>query len=123
MHFIAKLAASSALATLASAIPADYSPVEKRGLAFRVDQSVAKSLILSGPASVAKTYGKYGKPAPADVAAAAANNDGTVTATPEQYDSEYLCPVSIGGQILNLDFDTGSSDLSVASKFVPRSSM
>ena len=26
-------------------------------------------------------------------------------------DSEYLCPVTIGGQTLNLDFDTGSSDL------------
>jgi hypothetical protein len=28
-----------------------------------------------------------------------------------QYDSEYLCPVTVGGQMLNLDFDTGSSDL------------
>lgn len=29
----------------------------------------------------------------------------------QQYDSEYLCPVTVGGQTLNLDFDTGSSDL------------
>ncbi len=114
MHFIAKVGAASALATLASAIPADYSLVEKRGVAFRVDQTIAKSSILSGPASVAKVYGKFGKAAPADVAAAAANNDGTVTASPEQYDTEYLCPVSIGGQTLNLDFDTGSSDLYVS---------
>jgi aspergillopepsin I len=28
-----------------------------------------------------------------------------------QYDSEYLCPVTVGSQTLNLDFDTGSSDL------------
>ncbi len=118
MHFTAKVGAASALATLATAIPADYSPVEKRGVTFRIDQTVAKSLILSGPASVAKVYGKFGKAPPADVRAAAANNDGTVTASPEQYDSEYLCPVSIGGQTLNLDFDTGSSDLSVASNFV-----
>lgn len=109
MHF--RIGAVSALVTLASAIPADYSPVEKRGVAFTVDQTVAKPFILSGPASLAKAYAKYGKNAPADVTAAAANNDGTVTASPEQYDSEYLCPVTIGGQTLNLDFDTGSSDL------------
>ena len=60
---------------------------------------------------MAKTYAKYGKAIPPVIAAAAANNDGTVTATPEEYDAEYLCPVTIGGQTLNLDFDTGSSDL------------
>lgn len=37
--------------------------------------------------------------------------DGAVAATPEENDVEYLAPVSIGGQKLNLDFDTGSSDL------------
>lgn len=37
--------------------------------------------------------------------------DGEVAATPEENDTEYLAPVSIGGQKVNLDFDTGSSDL------------
>jgi len=37
--------------------------------------------------------------------------DGTVAATPENGDVEYDAPVTIGGQTLNLDFDTGSSDL------------
>ena len=105
--------ATLGLMTVVAAIPAEYSPVEKRGVAFTVDQTVAKSFILSGPASVAKVYAKYGAEAPSDVTSAAANNDGTVPANPEQYDSEYLCPVTIGGQTLNLDFDTGSSDLSV----------
>lgn len=36
---------------------------------------------------------------------------GEVSANPEENESEYLSPVSIGGQTLNLDFDTGSADL------------
>jgi hypothetical protein len=36
---------------------------------------------------------------------------GEVTASPEENESEYLSPVKIGGQQLNLNFDTGSADL------------
>lgn len=110
MHF-SKLAAASAILVLTAASPVEYTPHNKRGLAFKVPQTKAKSKILSGPAAMAAVYAKYGATAPPDVKAAAANNDGTVAANPEQYDSEYLCPVNIGGQVLNLDFDTGSSDL------------
>ena len=41
----------------------------------------------------------------------AAAVQGQVTTTPEQFDSEYLTPVTVGGVTLNLDIDTGSSDL------------
>ena len=109
MHF-SKLGAASALVALTSATPVDYEPLEKRGVAFKLDQSIPKPL-LAGAVSMLYTYNKFKAAAPEDVVSAAANNDGTVTATPEQYDSEYLCPVTIGGQTLNLDFDTGSSDL------------
>ncbi|ROW15191.1 hypothetical protein VPNG_02983 [Cytospora leucostoma] len=47
--------------------------------------------------------------------AAATNGTGIVTATPEQGDVEYLAPVTIGGQTINMDFDSGSSDLWVFS--------
>lgn len=43
--------------------------------------------------------------------AANASGAGVVTATPEQGDIEYLAPVTIGGQTINMDFDSGSSDL------------
>ncbi|KAK6362648.1 Type I transmembrane sorting receptor [Orbilia blumenaviensis] len=40
---------------------------------------------------------------------------GTVIATPVAYDTMYLSPITIGGQTMNMDFDTGSSDLWVFS--------
>lgn len=108
MRVIQRLSAASALWIIASA-----SPVERRDTkkAFTVHQSVVKPFVLSGPAAVLSTYNKFNVQAPADVVAAAANNDGTVSASPTEYDSQYLTPVTIGGQSLNLDFDTGSADL------------
>lgn len=40
---------------------------------------------------------------------------GQVTATPVNHDSEYICPITIGGQTLNVNIDTGSSDLYILS--------
>ncbi|KAI9838060.1 MAG: hypothetical protein M1819_006215 [Sarea resinae] len=109
MHSLSHVAfVSAVLATFAVA-----SPVQKRS-SFTVNQQFNKAVTRNGPAEMARTYRKYNKPMPEDVANAAAAS-GSVTATPETDDSEYLCPVSIGGQTLNLDFDTGSSDLWVFS--------
>lgn len=68
----------------------------------------------TGAQALAHAYAKHGVAVPENIAAAAAaagSGSGSVTATPESGDTEYLCPVNIGGQTLNLDFDTGSADL------------
>jgi aspergillopepsin I len=63
-------------------------------------------------------YAKVGAVAPSKVqSAAAASQSGSVSASPEQYDSSYLCPVNVGGTTMMLDFDTGSADLFVPPPF------
>lgn len=81
---------------------------------------------LDGPAELRKVYARMGwkmrdkptsiikTPFDAHVHAVAAEGDsgiGRVYATPEAFQSEYLCPVTVGGQEFMLNFDTGSSDL------------
>ena len=107
MPALTSLIAASALVSLALAKPIPQAAAPSEG--FTINEAVQKPF-QAGPVVLQKAYNKYGAPVPADVAAAAAGQ-GTVTATPEQYDAEYLCPVEIGGQTLNLDFDTGSADL------------
>ena len=51
------------------------------------------------------------------VAAAGGHSSGSVVANPMLHNSEYLSQVTIGGQTLNLDIDTGSADLYVPSSF------
>ncbi|KAI9847526.1 MAG: Type I transmembrane sorting receptor [Thelocarpon superellum] len=118
MQLLSKIVlASAALSSLASA-----TPVEKRNNRFSVKQEVNSSFkSKSGPAALAKALGKYNATMPPAVVAAA-GNDGTEPAQPTTYDEEYLCPVSIGGQKLSLDFDTGSSDLWVFSSELPQAS-
>jgi aspergillopepsin I len=97
---------------LAAASLVTAKPIPQAGakVGFTVNQSIPKPF-QAGPVVLKNALVKYGAAVPEDVAAAAAQ--GSVTATPEQYDSEYLCPVDIGGETLNLDFDTGSADLYV----------
>ena len=86
----------------------------------------------SGPVAMAKAYAKYGIPIPEKLAKAAeagkarlqSRSTGSAPATPDNGDLEYLVPVQIGtpAQTLNLDFDTGSSDLWVFSNQLASSS-
>jgi aspergillopepsin I len=98
----------STLSAVAILSFASATPIRRAKQAFTVHEDVPKPFI-PGPVLMYQAYQKFGVACPPDIKAAAA--DGSVTATPEQYDSEYLCPVTIGGQTLNLDFDTGSADL------------
>ncbi|TGJ80708.1 hypothetical protein E0Z10_g8055 [Xylaria hypoxylon] len=64
-----------------------------------------------GNAGVGAGAGAAGNAAPQQGAVANTNGTGLVANVPEANDVEYLSPVNIGGQVVNLDFDTGSSDL------------
>ena len=86
-------------------------PVQGRGAVFSISQKSPKPFLKSGPRVLVNLYRKYNAEAPTEVRDAALANDRSVSALPEDFDAEYLCPVKIGGQTLNLNFDTGSSDL------------
>ncbi|KAG2171163.1 hypothetical protein JADG_010902 [Aureobasidium aubasidani] len=108
------LAALAAVAAVAVA-----SPIEPRAnIKFSVPQvSTGNTKVAAPPLALSKAIHKYNGTPPTVVqaAAAAAQQSGSVTANSYNGDSEYLCPVSVGGTTLNLDFDTGSSDLWVFS--------
>nr|AAB07619.1 aspergillopepsin F [Aspergillus fumigatus] len=80
---------------------------------FLVARPVTNKKTVNLPAVYANALTKYGGTVPDSVKAAASS--GSAVTTPEQYDSEYLTPVKVGGTTLNLDFDTGSADLWVFS--------
>lgn len=115
-------------------VPANKLDVESGRVSLKQVRNPNYNFI--GPLSVKKTYLKYGKPVPDWLEAAVANftsgldldfgkrTTGSATTTPiDDLDDAYVTPVSIGtpAQTLNLDFDTGSSDLWVFSSELPSS--
>ena len=79
--------------------------------------SETKPVKVSAATTSGKKKGKGTKPGNANNGTSTSTNGtqtpgtGLVTATPERNDVEFLSPVTIGGQTLNMDFDSGSSDL------------
>ncbi|KAK5118239.1 hypothetical protein LTR85_008219 [Meristemomyces frigidus] len=81
------------------------------------DAAAAATTVTSTSATTATTSAA----ATTKAASISGSETGEVTATPETDQSEYLESVTIGGQKLNLDFDTGSADLWVFSSSLPSS--
>ncbi|KAK7703742.1 hypothetical protein SLS57_010779 [Botryosphaeria dothidea] len=110
MPSLRSVTALAALSCVSLASPVDRRSIEKRDT-FSFNQVFRGTVRKNGPIQMAKVYNKYKGTAPADVqSAAAAAATGTVAATPEDdYDSLYLCPVTVGGTELELDFDTPCS--------------
>lgn len=78
---------------------------------FTVNQvAVPKSSYRAPAAAYARALSKFGATVPAHVAAAAAAT-GSATTNPSDGDEEWVTQVTVGQDTLNLDFDTGSSDL------------
>ncbi|KAI1869192.1 uncharacterized protein JN550_005822 [Neoarthrinium moseri] len=125
---------TAGLAAGALAAPATNVPGHRKA-GFTVPQVRAVGHVRHGPTQMAKTLLKFGKTVPDELTATIKawkisrreemmkRSQGSAITTPEQYDTEYLTPVQIGtpAQTLNLDFDSGSSDLWVFSSETERS--
>ncbi|KAK7723071.1 hypothetical protein SLS57_004628 [Botryosphaeria dothidea] len=111
------------LAAVALARPAPSKTTKTlKPRSFKVPRSLnPKIKRKDGARAMRKAMRKYGfKPQKAaagnqTLAANATNENGEVAALPEDNEALFLSPVKIGGQTLNLDFDSGSSDLWVFS--------
>lgn len=120
-HYLAVLAA---ITRLSAASPVDIvgrSTFSVEQVPVPAQNVTPKKMPVHQLLDVYAKYAKAGAVAPSAVVAAAATQTGQVTASPESDDSEYLCPVKVGSQTLNLDFDTGSADLWVFSNLLPSS--
>jgi len=108
--FIVSLLAAS---TIAAPAPAN---IQKRSFVHHVKRTINRRDPGVGPDAMLKAYRKFGfelMNRAANTTAAPGSGSGTVAAAPEPNNAEYLSPVTIGGQQVTLDFDTGSSDLYV----------
>jgi aspergillopepsin I len=84
-------------------------PHSKPRLGFSLQQESVPAKSINLPGIYAFALGKFGSAIPPHVQSAA--ESGQVVTNPTADDEEYVTKVSVGQSTLNLDFDTGSSDL------------
>jgi aspergillopepsin I len=106
---------------LALAVAAQAAPTAEKRVAntFSIPAIHNTQHVRNGTAAMLKAYKKFGlKPTQQfsdsfinEITASRKRQDGTATASPDPNNVEYLVPVTIGGENLNLDFDSGSADL------------
>lgn len=80
-----------------------------QGVTFSVTQVPSKVVPKNGARALVNAHMKHRRSIPTWLRTSVVK--GSVVATPESYDYEYICPITVGGQSLNMDFDTGSADL------------
>lgn len=114
------------LCTSIFAIPTK--PLRKRS--FKVTRVEQKNYVPNGRAAMKRAYLKFGlgdidfnpdgevaakiKAASDTAVNGPGTEDGTTPATGTQNDAQFLSPVTVGGQRLVMNFDSGSSDMYVA---------
>lgn len=143
--FAAFLAATLAMTDMAAATPMTFrqhGPVSSGGTASlkQVRNVAYNNKVRHGAVALEKAYLKYNIAVPDEISTAVSRiraslastlaelgldkkDTGSAVTTPEDYDVEYLTPVQIGtpAQNLNLNIDTGSSDMWVYSSETPSS--
>jgi hypothetical protein len=104
-------------------------PTQPKKRSFKVPRIRQRDFVPDGTIAIRKAYNKFGLQdfgmVPeldvsttlipfSEVAASGGSgtDNGQVSATSSQNDAEFLSPVTVGGQTLAMDFDTGSSDMS-----------
>ena len=108
----------------AVAAPASSSFQTGNRKSFKVPRVRRNGYIPHGPTALRKIYQRYGLvdhemtlnsddllDMDIPVMKRTESEFGSVSAVKSQDGSEFVAPVSIGGQIISLDFDTGSSDM------------
>ena len=112
--------------TVVSAAPTK----RQEGRSFKVRHVPNGNYTRNARTAMRRAYGKFGwdlpdalriDPPTGTVEKAATGTAGEADAvfTPDPFDAQYLAPVTIGGQTVMMNFDTGSSDLWVFSSELP----
>lgn len=93
-------------------------PTQKRGHHFTIQQGDRVRAPRSPAAHYMRALRRSQKTVPGYVRATAEfdNVTGSAPADPEEWDAEYLTPITIGGQEIHVAIDTGSSDMYVTNQ-------